>query len=352
MSPQRPHTARITSALLALVAVLLTTTGCNDSEAKPAPSESSKSEQPDLPQAESGLVRTEALAELIADAEELPAPGAEGAIRVPSGTVTVESVSTVPTITDADTGAEQAPADGETFLIISWASDLDAGPPGEDPLPLPAISATGRTEPIVDLATANDGNGQFLISAAEDTDLLVTADGKDQHVALPESTRVADETTDALYNDPTDVSTDLTFKPITGNLDGEPFKITHSATVDTVHLTAWTPGKGWASDGNAWLVVTTTSSEGHDEKANPKVLPKETRQTWTLTVDDQQVGSPATLAVTTSDAPGEVVFEVPADTTAATLTAAAVTRYVDGTVFNGAVMTADHGTASVDLTLP
>lgn len=115
-----------------------------------------------------------------------------------------------------------------------------------------------------EVAIDSSGNGQYLISAGDDTDLKLTvvSEGKTQTLDLRTGQRSGDPGTEALYGSSIEKSsspgTKIDVPPATGP-DGTSYDVI--ITVDTVTTAPYKDGSGWAPDGQVFLTID-LSSEG------------------------------------------------------------------------------------------
>lgn len=166
-------------------------------------------------------------------------------------------------------GEVTRPAEGEVFHLIGFDYN-----PTTQPVEF-SINVAGKETPV---PTGMTAGGMFLVSAAEDADISVetfTGDDKgivDMNVNREEAVR---QSIDAKTAERSTRTAEVWYKNWQAtiddpNLQGQggvsPYSLTVSTTVQEALRVGSVEEKGWAADGSAFIVVTTSHVEYEMEK--------------------------------------------------------------------------------------
>lgn len=280
---------RATVVATSLAVFLLTACGGNG-EAAPGPSETV---DPEL----AGLSEADLLvAPYVEEAQgKRTNPGPQGEFALPGQTVRIESLTTLETALDPQTGEEVRAPEGERFVVIEISHALDDRyqytPPTVEVL---LEDDDTRTNVVSSLEDATS----FLVTVGDGAELVLAVEGHDVSAALPSGERIADPMTDVLRDPATrqDLVQPLTFdsdtvKHVNGTATSE-----YSTTVDTVHLTPYLPaelagGAGrWVTEGNVFVFVEVSGTAASQNLSTEWGVVK-TVQRWTADTDDESYAS-------------------------------------------------------------
>lgn len=199
-----------------------------------------------------------------------------GSVITPAGTLTVESVEKVETVPSAEIGLQgesgdevARAADGEEFRILSMSFT-----------PVPATQAFGDEKLEVDAALALNVGGvqqhlhdltdqrdyRILVSVPQGggSSLTVSSEGHDQSVDVLTGERVDDDVAAGYYREVTKQDLNHTFPTAKGTVgfrqdhgDEKEYeaRVDYDLRINSVSLAAWSAEDGWASPGEAWMII-------------------------------------------------------------------------------------------------
>lgn len=260
-----------TRTLLASSAAILALTlaGCSgagdkeDPAAEPAPTQTVPAE------ADSHIV-VDVTDDDVSTRERLPTDD-DSLITTPSGTVEVESIEATPAVPSALVGAGDTsdggdgmavPAEGEAFFVVTLADGEASGGDETDEDPVVGFEMDGS--PVQAPSLRDSGSTTFLISAPEygQAFLTVEEEGKVQKLNLADGKRDEKTAAAGYYLDDPKAPGTVKLDPVkatgTIGLNSEAEKtatMTPTLAMNSLEFTAWTKAKGWADEGEAWLLL-------------------------------------------------------------------------------------------------
>ena len=285
-------TAATTGALMVMVLGLAACSGTDEDPAGQSATSAESGMVLEVPDV-SGLATTDATT-----------PGDAGTVVMPTGTLTIERVSTVETVPaqigdDATSAADDEtlrPADGEVFRLVqvrysdsggysSTGQDADheAEMPGS---PMLSLSTDGQTQELGTLGSEHSEQAYIASVPAEgDASLVVSQAGHDQTVDLTTGERTPDDIAAAYYRDTTHADIEETLQIPTGHLEltgahsGDTTKeVALNVDLSDAQIGAWDPEEGWAEPDTAWMHLSGSialdlsgSGEVHVTNANVRV---------------------------------------------------------------------------------
>lgn len=199
----------------------------------------------------------------------------EGQVITPTGTLTVTEVETIEAVAAEEIGLEPeyaeggdvdgdadpldyAPAEGEEFRVLNLSFSQDEGAEHGETTSV-ALASDGSQEHLVDLG--GEQELRILISVPREAQLVVSCDGHDQYMDALSGEREDDEVAAGYYRDVTGQDVNHTFPTetvdlaITSERGSQEGVVNFDAHVSSANLAGWAEGEGWASEGEAWLVV-------------------------------------------------------------------------------------------------
>lgn len=289
-------------SLLALLGLALTACGGDGDASANTDAESStevdEASEPESPRLESGYFHQDfGQNSAVTDTVR---PGDAGRIVTPSGTLNIESVETIDSVRAEDIGLEPVfpepeepaesaeeedvttdvsqmdpldyvAAEGEGLRVITMSFDGTDDEAGYDVISALSVLHGGAQNHVADLSS--DQSFRVLIAAAEDgsSQVVVSADGHDQHVNILTGEREDDEVAAGYYRQVTNQDLNHSLSAPTSTVDivedgsnaegTDDYGRVYSSDLDfeayltSARLAGWAPGEGWATEGEAWLVL-------------------------------------------------------------------------------------------------
>lgn len=314
-------TTRTFGALACSAALALATVACGADDAEPPP------EATDLVARYSSHKHTP---EDVIDEVEWPA--GQGTLQSPYAQLTIDALSIAGAYApDGSTDEAYSAADGHELLVGTFeVTYIDAtyGGDSPDPAVAPGVSwavAVGdRTEAIEPLESGD--SLVVSVPAGDDALLQVTDEDRTQSINLRTGVR-ADDAVAGLNEPQPSQQLDHTYRSA-GVADVDEVgavPVDAEVTVARAWRTAWHPSAGWAQPGRAWLMAEVAPGGGYT-----------TGSTYAGWVSEWQIGEAAFTLAAADGAPVDpaaafsishldtgsayLVFDVPEDTTTATLT--------------------------------
>lgn len=261
---------RTRTLLASSTAILaLTLTGCSSGEDKEDPAAEPTPTQTVPAEAESHAV-VDVTDDDVSTRERLPTDE-DSLITTPSGNVEVESIESTPAVPSALVGAGDTsdggdgmavPAEGEAFFVVTLTAAEANGGDETDEDPVVGFEMDGS--PVQAPSLRDSGSTTLLISVPEygQAFLTVEEDGKVQKLNLADGKRDEKTAAAGYYLDDPKTPGAVTLDPVkatgTIGLNSESEKtatMTPSLAMGSLEFAAWTKAKGWADEGEAWLLL-------------------------------------------------------------------------------------------------
>lgn len=243
----------------------LTLAGCSSAEDKEDPADEPAPTQTVPAEADSHIV-VDVTDDDVPTRERLPVDD-DSLVTTPSGTVEVKSVESTPSAPSALVGAGggegvAVPAEGEAFFVVTLADGEASDGDETDEDPVVGFEMDGS--PVQAPSLRDSGSTTFLISAPEygQAFLTVEEEGKVQKLNLADGKRDEKTAAAGYYLDDPKAPGTVKLDPVkatgTIGLNSEAEKtatMTPTLAMNSLEFTAWTKAKGWADEGEAWLLL-------------------------------------------------------------------------------------------------